>query len=305
MWSPCLMSDALLKAVRRHAEAHADPTGLAPTPVRGLFAIRQTTESDLQHEIYRPLVCLVVQGAKQIALGDRTFTHAAGSTLLITADVPTASRITRASRAEPYLSIALHLDPTVISGLAAEMTVAQEETNAPVRIDPTDDEVADTALRLMRLLDRPESVPVLQAQLVREMHYWLLAGRHGASVRQLGRQDSNAHRIARAVAVIRREYASPLRVERLAETAGMSTSSFHQHFRAVTTLTPLQFQKRLRLIEAQRLMLAEGASASQAAFNVGYESVPQFTREYGRMFGQSPAKHVKTVGGGLEPISVY
>jgi len=145
----------------------------------------------------------------------------------------------------------------------------------------------------MRLLDRPAAVPVLQAQLVREMHYWLLSGKHGAAIRRLGGPDSHAQRIARAVAVLRAEFAHPLPVERLAAVAGMSASSFHQHFRAMTSLSPLQFQKQLRLIEARRLMLAEGASASSAAFTVGYESVPQFTREYGRMFGQPPVRDMK------------
>jgi AraC-like DNA-binding protein len=219
--------------------------------------------------------------------------------------VPTVSQIARASLAEPYLSLALYLDPMVIAELSVEMKVAREGRNAPVRIDPTDQEVADTALRLMRLLERPESVPVLQAQLVREMHYWLLSGRHGAAVRQLGCPESHAQRIARAVALIREEYAKPLRVERLAEAARMGISSFHQHFRAITTLSPLQFQKQLRLIEARRLMLTKGASASHAAYTVGYESVPQFTREYGRMFGLSPVRHLKATKGGLEAVAVY
>jgi AraC-like DNA-binding protein len=153
--------------------------------------------------------------------------------------------------------------------------------------------VADAALRLMRLLDRPASVPVLQAQLVREMHYWLLAGRHGSAIRRLGWPDGHVQRVARAVAVLRAEFAETVPVERLAAVAGMSPSSFHQHFRAVTSLSPLQFQKQLRLIEARRLMFAEGVSASHAAFAVGYESVPQFTREYGRMFGLSPVRDMK------------
>jgi len=129
--------------------------------------------------------------------------------------------------------------------------------------------------------------------LVREMHYWLLSGRHGAGIRALGFADSHANRIARAVAVIKAEYAETLPVERLAELAGMSISSFHQHFRAVTSLAPLQFQKQLRLIEARRMMISEGAAISNAAYAVGYESIPQFTREYGRLFGSSPARDVR------------
>ena len=152
----------------------------------------------------------------------------------------------------------------------------------------------------MRLVERPASVAVLQAQLLREMHYWLLAGRHGAAIRRLGYPDGHVRRVARAVAVLRAEFARPLAVARLAAAAGMSPSSFHQHFRAVTSLSPLQFQKQLRLIEARRLMLSQGLNPSQAAFSVGYESVPQFTREYGRMFGAPPVRDVKSARHGVE-----
>jgi len=149
--------------------------------------------------------------------------------------------------------------------------------------------VAEAALRLMRLLDRPEAAPLLHTPLVRELHYWLLAGRHGATIRRLGWPGSHIHRVGRAVAVLRRDFAQPLPVEHLAALADMSPSSFHKNFRRVTSLSPLQFQKQLRLIEARRLMTGEGLSASNAAFRVGYESVSQFSREYRRLFGRPPA----------------
>lgn len=136
---------------------------------------------------------------------------------------------------------------------------------------------------------------MLGSSLVREIHYWLLLGKQGEAIRRLGPPNGRVRRIARAVAILRRDYARPLTVERLAREAGMSRSAFHQHFRAVTTVSPLQFQKQLRLIEARRLMLAEGKSASRAAFDVGYASVPQFTREYARMFGLPPVKDRKQV----------
>jgi AraC-like DNA-binding protein len=287
----------LLNTVRRFAEVHADSDGIAPTPIPGLTTVRATAPSDLAHAISRPLVCLVLQGSKHVTMGPQAFAFAAGDSLLITADVPTVSQITRASVAAPYLSLVLELDPAVIADLAAQMKAVRVANYAPVRVDPTDAEVADAALRLMRLLDRPASVPVLQAQLVREMHYWLLAGRHGSAIRHLGWPDGHVQRVARAVAVLRAEFTRPLPVERLAAVAGMSPSSFHQHFRAVTSLSPLQFQKHLRLIEARRLMLSEGAAASSAAFAVGYESVPQFTREYGRMFGLPPVRDTKAARG--------
>jgi AraC-like DNA-binding protein len=283
----------LLNAVRRYAEAHADAAGIARTPIAGLTAVHAARPSGLVYDISRPLVCLVLQGSKHVTMGAQTFAFGSGDSLLITADVPTVSQITRASIAAPYCSLVLELDPAVVADLVAQMRALLVTDDAPVRVEPTDAEVADAALRLIRLLDRPASVPVLHAQFVRELHYWLLAGRHGSAIRRLGWPDGHAQRVARAVAVLRAEFARPLPIERLAAVAGMSPSSFHQHFRAVTSLSPLQFQKQLRLIEARRLMLSQGATASSAAFAVGYESVPQFTREYGRMFGSPPVRETE------------
>lgn len=283
----------LLAAVRRHAEANRNDTGIAATSIPGLSTVRATAPSGLLHDISRPLICLVLQGGKHVTMGTRDFAFGAGDSLLVTADVPTVSQITRASIAAPYLSLVLELDPAIIADLAAQMPVEPRADLVPVRVDPTEAETADAALRLMRLLDRPASIPVLGAQLVREMHYWLLAGRHGAAIRRLGWPDGHIERITRAVALLRAEFAGHLPVERLAAASGMSPSSFHQHFRAVTSLSPLQFQKHLRLIEARRLLVTEGLSASAAAFAVGYESVPQFTREYRRMFGLSPVRDAK------------
>lgn len=289
------MMEALLSTARRFAEAHADASGIARTPIAGLTIVRAAAPSGLDYAISCPLVALVLQGSKAVTMGAQHFAFSAGESLLVTADVPTVSQITRASAATPYFSLVFHLEPAVIAELMEEMKVVTVTDGGPVQIEPTDAEVTDAALRLMRLIDRPASVPVLGAQLKREMHYWLLAGRHGPAICRLGLVDSHAQRVGRAVAVIRAEFKRPLPVEHLAEAAGMSPSSFHQHFRAVTSLSPLQFQKQLRLIEARRLMLAEGLSASSAAFEVGYESVSQFTREYGRLLGLPPAKDVETV----------
>jgi len=171
-----------------------------------------------------------------------------------------------------------------------------DHRGVPVSVNPTEKEVADTARRLMLLLERPGSLRVLQSNLIREMHYWLMIGQHGGAIRTLGLSDSQAARVARAVAIIRSDFAKPLRVEHLADAAGMSPSSFHEHFRSVTSLTPLQFQKQLRLIEARRRMI-EGASISDAAYGVGYESVPQFTREYARLFNRPPGRDMKSIKG--------
>ena len=284
------MLNPLLNAVSRYLDQHADQTGIAHTPVAGLTTIRSLAPTGLQHAISRPLVCLVLQGTKEVTIGTETLEFNAGDSLLITADVPTVSQVTRASRTAPYLSLVMDLDLAIVSELALQMGEGSGGDGLPVRSAPTDAEVADAALRLMRLLDRPEAVPVLHGQLVRELHYWLLAGRHGAAIRRLGWPDGHVERVTRAVAAIRAGYAGPLRVDELASIAGMSSSSFRHYFREVTSLSPLQFQKQLRLIEARRMMLSEGATASTAAFAVGYESVSQFTREYGRMFGQPPAR---------------
>jgi AraC-like DNA-binding protein len=294
------MTDTLLKAVRRYVETYADPAGVARTPIAGLTTIRATAPSDLDYAISRPLACLVLQGTKHVTMGNRAFTFRAGDSLLITADVPTASRIARASNAVPYFSLVLDLDPAVIADLAVEMKAVPMAKGVPVHHEPTDAEVTDAALRLMRLIARPASVPVLRTQLVREMHYWLMAGRHGAAIRRLGWPDGHAQRVGRAVAALRAEFTRPLRVARLAAIAGMSPSSFHQHFRTVTSLSPLQFQKQLRLIEARRLMLSDGVTSSSAAFAVGYESVSQFTREYGRMFGLPPVRETKAARGNAQ-----
>lgn len=289
------MTALLLDVARRYAEHHADVTGVAEAPISGLTILRDIAPGALQYAISRPLVALVLQGAKRVMLGSSAFDFGAGDSLLITADVPTVSQITRASLGAPYIALVVELDLAVVADLVTEIGPAPFMAGTPVRVDPTEDEVADAALRLLRLLDRPPSVPVLHDQLVRELHYWLLSGRHGGAIRALGLRDSHARRIARAVAIIRAEFAQPLTVERLARAAGMSASAFHQHFREQTSLTPLQFQKQLRLIEARRLVLAETAAIAGAAHAVGYESVSQFTREYGRLFGMPPGRDLREV----------
>lgn len=292
------MESALLSAVRRYADAN--PADVAQTPVGGLAIVQATSPSPLLYSISRPMICMVQQGSKRVTMGTQDFAFTAGDSLLITADVPTVSQITRASMAAPYLSLVMELDAAVLAELCQEIGAVGDIDARPVRVDRTDSETADAALRLMRLLDRPAALPVLRGQLVRELHYWLLMGTHGPAIRKLAKVHGNAQRVARAVAVIRAEFDQHLTVERLAAVAGMSQAAFHQHFRAVTSLTPLQFQKYLRLVEARRLMQSDGATASRAAFAVGYESVSQFTREYGRMFGQSPARDARLARGGIE-----
>ena len=286
------MTQALQRAVRDYVDAHGDSLGFAATPLGGVGMMRAYAPTGILKSIYKPLVCLILQGTKQVTVGQDTYVFAAGQSALVSADVPVMSRVTRASRAEPYLALAIELDMAVLLDLSTQLGgPAGAMTAVPaVLADDTDAAVADCALRLVRLLDRMDALPVLRPSIMRELHYWLLAGRHGRTVRGLACPGGAAQRVARAVAVLRAEFDRPLRVKRLAAAAGMSASSFHHHFRAITSLSPMQFQKQLRLIEARRRMLGDGLSASRAALEVGYESVTQFTREYGRMFGLPPGR---------------
>ncbi|MFJ2684252.1 AraC family transcriptional regulator N-terminal domain-containing protein [Pseudomonas sp. NPDC087342] len=283
----------LLKAVSRYADANQQG-GVAHTPFPGMVILRETMPTPLLYAITKPLVALVVQGKKRVSIGNNTVEFGAGDSLIITADVPTVSQVIGASRSEPYLAFVVELDHALIESLVVEMGSAPFDLGETLRVDSTEMEVADAVLRLLRLLDRPTSVGILKDQLVRELHYWLLSGRYGGAIRALGITSSHAQRVGRAIARIRDDFAKPLRMEQLAEAAGMSLSGFHTHFRMITSLTPLQYQKQLRLIEARSALLA-GLPIAKAAYDVGYESIPQFTREYGRMFGLSPAKDIREV----------
>lgn len=280
------MFDDLRQATQRYTSTHGETDGVATTPVAGLCLVQRTARSEIEHTVVRPLVCMVLQGRKQVAIGQHVMSYGAGDTMIVTGNVPTASRIVEASAVKPYLSIALDLDPVVITDL---VTVTPDDTALP-RSPHADRDLGDALRRLVSLLDRPHSLTVLKDALLREIHHWLLMGRQGTAIRNLGLPDSHARRIARAVALLRTDYGQPLPVERLAAAAGMSRSAFHQHFRAITSMSPLQFQKHLRLIEARRLVLSEGRALSQVASDVGYESSSQFSREYARMYGQPPSR---------------
>ncbi|WIW47141.2 AraC family transcriptional regulator [Bradyrhizobium sp. 62B] len=278
------MSHDLKQAILRYTGEHKRAEGVTVTPVHGLYLVRHTAPSELEYALAHPLVCLVLQGCKRVTTGRGVSSYAAGSTMIVTSSRPEATRISKASPAVPYLAIALDLDPTVITDLITRAPEFHSSRAAP----ETSEELRDAFRRLVLLLDRPQPLAMLKDGLIREIHYWLLLGRQGAAIRNLGLSDSHAQRIARAVAMLRADHARPVQVERLAAAAGMSRSAFHQHFRAITSLSPLQFQKHLRLIEARRLIL-EGKTLSQVAFKVGYVSPSQFSREYARMYGQPPS----------------
>lgn len=282
----------LLDLCRRYADAHADKSGGAMTPVPGLTMVRALHPGELQIAVSKPLIAIALQGRKRVTFGAESHDYGAGEALVISADVPTVSQITQASHAEPYYALVLEFAPAILSDLAQ---CGGDADVIPVRIQPVDADVVDAAHRLVRLLDRPEALEALGGGLLRELHYWLLIGCHGPAIRGVGRVDSHAGRVARAVEHIRRNYAEPVRIRHLARIANMSEPAFHAHFKAITTLTPLQFQKQLRLIEARRLMLSEGRPIAVASGNVGYASVQQFTRDYGRLFGTTPGRDMREV----------
>ena len=285
--------NALKQAVQTYARYHANHDGLVATPVPGLSMMRvEPPAGDLQ-SIFKPLVCLVLQGGKRMTVGHQSRVVAAGESAIVSADMPVVGRIVQASQDEPYLAVAIDLDRGILRQLTAHMGSARAQRPSEMQTlfaEDTEAELIDCASRLMKLLDRPDSATLLRPGILQELHYWLLSGPHGAALRDIADPDSYASRLAAAIAILRAQYTSRVPVKQLATEAGMSLSSFHKHFKHMTSLTPGQYQQRLRLIEARRLMLDEGVTASNAAFEVGYESVSQFTREYGRLFKAPPKR---------------
>ncbi len=283
----------LLHIVEHLAAPYAADGNVVETALPEVSLVRATAPGGLVHAISRPLACLVLQGKKRVTAGSTSVEFGAGESLLITAHVPTVSQVTEATEDAPYCSIVFSLDPAVISEVGVEIDHDPTANTSPVQAEATGAEVADVALRLLRLLDRPNGISVLYTAYIRELHYWLLVGRHGWAVRKLGALSGPRQAITRTISLLREQFAEKISMDSLATNAGMSLSSFHQQFRAATALTPLQFQKQLRLIEAKRLMLSDGRNASAAAYQVGYESVHQFSREYARLFGAPPMRDVE------------
>ncbi len=288
-----MIADDILQRVRSRTDGAPDREGLVITGADGLHYARADAPTGYLHTIYVPMLCLVLQGAKEVTGASGTWRFEAGQTLLVSADMPLQGRVTGASPAAPYLAVSQDLDLGLLRDMLGELSTVPpqpEEAMPRILVSETDGQIADCIQRLVFLPERADAQAILRPAILKELHYWLLHGRHGALLRRLARPEGHAQRIARAVAVLRAEFARPLPVRRLAEAAGMSASAFHHHFKAATTLTPLQFQKQLRLIEARHRILAGGHAVSAAAFDVGYESVSQFSRDYSRMFGASPRR---------------
>jgi AraC-like DNA-binding protein len=259
-------------------------------PAPGLTLLRADATTGPVGALYGPSLCVVLQGAKHSSLGRHSFRYDAGKYLVASVDLPVTARITEASREKPYLAMALSLDPASLSALLLEEEQGTLPTAPGLAVCALEEDLAEPLLRLLRLLDRPRDIPALMPLVCREILYRLLHGPQRNMLRQLALAGSPTARIARSIAWIRDHYDAPLRIAALARLAHMSPSTFHRHFKAVTALTPLQFQKQLRLQEARRRLLAGEAEIAALGFALGYESPAQFSREYRRLFGEPPMR---------------
>ena len=247
--------------------------------------------------VYEPMLYFTLQGIKRLTVGERELEHRPGTFLIASIDVPVVCAVTDCSREKPYLGLALELDPSAVAALLVELPPDPARVPDPARdeleqmnLSPSTREMEDALLRFVRLADAPADVALLAPMIERELLYRVLQSQHGRVLRQLARDDSRLSQIQRAVKWIRAHLTEPLPVETLAGVASMSVSSFHRHFKAVTGLSPLAYHKQMRLQEARRRLLAAPGAVASVAFSVGYESASQFSREYSRQFGVSPAR---------------
>lgn len=277
----------LQSLIARHARA-----GEPDTALPGVRLMTSTSRTQAVHHVSEPGFAIVAQGGKQTVVGDRVFEYGAGDYVVTSVDLPIASCVMRASEARPYLSCRLELKPSAIAALLLE--VARDDDamvpSCAMGVHRAPAELLEPAVRLLRLLDRPRDVAVLRPMIEREILWRLLAGEEGGRVRQIGLADSRLAQIAHAIRWIRQNYAEAASIDELARLAAMSVSSFHRHFRAVTAMTPIQYQKQIRLQEARTRLLAESDDVAAVGFAVGYDSASHFSREYSRLFGAPPGR---------------
>jgi AraC-like DNA-binding protein len=264
-------------------------------PLEGLHLSRGSVPLRPVHSVVGPSLCVVAQGSKEFLLGESRYRYDPFHYLLVTVDLPTVGQVLEASKERPYLGLRLELDPALVGSVMLEAGHTSPPGPADARaiaVSPMDEHLLDAVVRLVRLLDAPAEARVLMPLIMREIVYRLLVGEQGGRLRHLALLGGYTTRIARAVERLRRDFDQPLRIERLARELGMSVSGLHHHFKAVTALSPLQFQKRLRLQEARRLLLGEDLDAASAAYRVGYRDASHFNREYKSLFGVPPMRDV-------------
>jgi len=279
--------EGLVEQARRHISGAENGYRRAAPPLQGLGLLWQSSPTSFESSLYEPVLCLVLQGRKQASIGEQTLAFGTGECLLVSHDLPVRSRITKA----PYLSLVLEVDLATIRKLYDEVAESRLESDhaRAAETHRADPGLIDALRRYLALADSPSDAKVLGPLIAKEIHYRVLMAPFGGMLRSLIRHDSHASAIARAIGHIRGELRSSIAIPELARRVGMSASAFHKSFKSITSTTPLQYQKELRLLEARRLLRSGGASVTAAAFDVGYESPSQFSREYARKFGVPPS----------------
>jgi AraC-like DNA-binding protein len=275
----------LCDLVARHA------CGPITEALPGVLLLRADGPTEATHVIYEPMLCFVAQGIKRVTLGRQVLHYGPATSLIVTLAMPVVGEVVQASAEEPYLAVGFRLDPASLAELLLALPPQPAATtDVALEVQPADVDLLDAAVRVLRLLDRPADLPVLGPLVARELLYRLLSGAHAPALRGLVQGRGRSALVARAVARIRQHHDQPLRIAELAAQAALSESAFHRSFKAVTGMSPLQYQKAIRLQEARRRLLAGGVDAASAGFAVGYGSPSQFSREYARLFGQPPAR---------------
>jgi AraC-like DNA-binding protein len=265
-------------------------------PLEGLHLNRSSSPTEPVHGVSKPAFCVIAQGSKEVLLGDHRYLYDPAHYLIATAALPVAGQITEASEERPYLSLLLELAPTLVGSVMVEAGHPAPRGHAAVKaidVSPLDVGLLDAVVRLVRLLDSPTDARFLAPLVIREIVYRLLTGEQGGRLHHIAALGGHTHRIAMALERLREDFDQPVRIEDIARELGMSVSGFHHHFKAVTAMSPLQFQKQLRLQEARRLMLGEELDAASAGYRVGYGDASHFTREYKRLFGAPPMRDVE------------
>lgn len=267
----------------------------------GIFIARSEAMTEQLHSVFPASFCVIAQGCKQVLLGDEVLRYDPWNFLIATVELPVISRIAEASEENPYLSIRINLDPATVASAMMESGAEVKKGQANVRamdVSAIDADLLDAVVRLVRLLDTPEEMSVLAPLIIREIIYRLLKGEQGARLSHL-LSGGDTKRISRALQTLRENFSEPLRIENIARDLGMSVSGFHHHFKSVTAMSPVQYQKQLRLQEARRLMLGEDLDVATAGFRVGYEDPSYFSREYKKLFGAPPQRDIANLRGSL------
>lgn len=272
-------------------------------PIEGVHLYRSSRPTEPVVGVSEPAFCVIAQGSKEIFLGEKGYRYDPGHYLLATVELPATGQVREASPDRPYLGIRLDLDPGLVNSVMVEASMPAPRTQGSARAVVVSDfggSLLDATLRLARLIESPGEARVLLPMIKREIVFRLLMGEQGNRLRHLALLGGHSHRIARAVDRLRHDFDKPLRVDEIAKELGMSTSGFHHHFKTVTDMSPMQFQRQLRLQEARRLMLGDEFDAASAGFRVGYEDPSHFSREYKKFFGQSPVRDVERLRSMIE-----